>query len=421
MLDSMPAAAALLRRKTHAHLLCECALRLSPSQRDEKKNNAAKRIGSRRPLRPCQFCCWPSWQWRATTFPPPPAIARRWKNKTPIIFGRAAEGLMEAHSCGGDSEAGRRRALAWLDACPSPMLFDKVHRHLSARGGGRGLGGAVCAARSGGGGVGRRAATSGGRTDGATFGARCKNRCRRWRGGAKLAAIKATILCGSATIVWRGNRCAAPTKRSNDGRPPMRRRAVAVLGGAFAPFHRAHLQLAKRALRELPVASAAVIPNGCPPHRPPPTIPWEKRVNQCRTACRGVARLRIGLDEPPDKTQTTVATLLRRKKRRQRLILLLGRGRVCRFCKMAELAAHFKNRQHCRRPPGRQSAPVGNGARPLPCCAAAAASRQRSRAGADVEVSAGEYFIHANSVSGRRMSAAGNCIAGAGGRAGRGH
>ena len=113
----------------------------------------------------------------------------------------------------------------------------------------------------------------------------------------------------------------------------MRRRAVAVLGGAFAPFHRAHLQLAKRALRELPVASAAVIPNGCPPHRPPPTIPWEKRVNQCRTACRGVARLRIGLDEPPDKTQTTVATLLRRKKRRQRLILLLGADAFADFAK----------------------------------------------------------------------------------------
>ena len=138
VLDSMPAAAALLRRKRAPIFCAECALRLPPSQRDEKKTmlqNALEADGhcARANLLLAELAM------EGDDFA---AAARHCeaveKQNTDYLW-RAAEGLMEAHSRGGDSEAGRRRALAWLDACPSPMLFDKVHRHLSARGEAEGL------------------------------------------------------------------------------------------------------------------------------------------------------------------------------------------------------------------------------------------------------------------------------------------
>ena len=138
VLDSMPAAAALLRRKTRAHLLCECALRLSPSQRDEKKTmlqNALEADGhcARANLLLAELAM------ENDDFATAARHCEAVEKQNTDYLWRAAEGLMEAHSRGGDSEAGRRRALAWLDACPSPMLFDKVHRHLSARGEAEGL------------------------------------------------------------------------------------------------------------------------------------------------------------------------------------------------------------------------------------------------------------------------------------------
>ncbi len=117
-----------------------------------------------------------------------------------------------------------------------------------------------------------------------------------------------------------------------------RRETVAVLGGAFDPVHCGHIHLARRALRELPVNAVRLIPNGEPPHRPPPLLDWRKRCALCRIAAAGEKAVTVGEDEPPGKRRRTVATL-RKLRRRARPVLLLGADAFRGFRKWKEWRA----------------------------------------------------------------------------------
>lgn len=99
---------------------------------------------------------------------------------------------------------------------------------------------------------------------------------------------------------------------------------AAILGGAFDPVHRGHLAMAKRALRDLPVAEVRLIPNGAPPHRPPTKHSWRERIRFCEKATTNLPRVRVGYEEPPGQIRYTTDTVRRCRRRGLHLILLMG-------------------------------------------------------------------------------------------------
>lgn len=117
-----------------------------------------------------------------------------------------------------------------------------------------------------------------------------------------------------------------------------RRRPLALLGGTFDPVHAAHLQLARRALRDLPIGGVCLIPNGQPPHRAMPQLSWQQRVGTCKQALSGITRVSVGLDEPPGTSRWTIDTV-RRRRRRGAVVLIVG----------ADAFADFNRWRHWRR------------------------------------------------------------------------
>ena len=102
------------------------------------------------------------------------------------------------------------------------------------------------------------------------------------------------------------------------------RRTAALLGGAFDPVHRAHVELARRALKDFPVARVFLIPNGAPAHRPAPQLSWRRRAAMCAAAVKNIPRAQVGQDEPPGAPRRTIDTARRYKRRRWTVVLILG-------------------------------------------------------------------------------------------------
>lgn len=103
-------------------------------------------------------------------------------------------------------------------------------------------------------------------------------------------------------------------------------KALAILSGTFDPFHLGHLHLAEQALQAFshPVR---IIPNGSPPHRPPPVASWRDRVEMCRLATAHCRRLHVGTEEAPaNGARYTADTLaaLRQQNPDATLLLILG-------------------------------------------------------------------------------------------------
>ncbi len=66
---------------------------------------------------------------------------------------------------------------------------------------------------------------------------------------------------------------------------------VGFFGGAFAPIHRGHLQLARAACDRLGLERLHLIPTARPPHRQTPAIPFERRAHWVALAIREDPRL----------------------------------------------------------------------------------------------------------------------------------
>lgn len=108
----------------------------------------------------------------------------------------------------------------------------------------------------------------------------------------------------------------------------MPERAIGILGGTFDPVHRAHLNLARAALRELRLEQVLWIPAGQPYHRQAPHAAAEHRLAMVRLAAADEPAFAVDAAEAQsDAPSFTVLTLerLRRVYGDDRpLALLLG-------------------------------------------------------------------------------------------------
>lgn len=103
---------------------------------------------------------------------------------------------------------------------------------------------------------------------------------------------------------------------------------LGILGGTFDPVHRAHLNLARAALRRLHLGGVLWIPAGLPAHRHPPHASPEHRLAMVQLATAGEAGFAVdGGEAAADSPSFTVPTLerLRRHYGNARpLVLLVG-------------------------------------------------------------------------------------------------
>ncbi|MBI4985099.1 MAG: nicotinate-nucleotide adenylyltransferase [Rhodocyclales bacterium] len=103
---------------------------------------------------------------------------------------------------------------------------------------------------------------------------------------------------------------------------------LGVLGGTFDPVHRAHLHLARAALRHLGLAEVLWIPAGQPSHREAPFAAAAQRLEMVRLATAGEPRFRVDAAEAlADRPSFTVPTLERLRASHganRSLVLLMG-------------------------------------------------------------------------------------------------
>jgi nicotinate-nucleotide adenylyltransferase len=90
----------------------------------------------------------------------------------------------------------------------------------------------------------------------------------------------------------------------------MKENGIAVLGGTFDPVHNAHLEMARAALKSLPLDKLLFMPTGLPGYRNAPVAPAQDRVAMLKLAIAGEPRCELDLRElGPDATGFTVDTL----------------------------------------------------------------------------------------------------------------
>jgi len=91
--------------------------------------------------------------------------------------------------------------------------------------------------------------------------------------------------------------------------------ALGLFGGEFDPPHRAHVRVAREALRQARLGRLLVAPNSRPPHRPRASAPFADRIEMLRIAMADVAGAEIsGVERDPaagpHRTIDTVRRLL---------------------------------------------------------------------------------------------------------------
>jgi len=62
---------------------------------------------------------------------------------------------------------------------------------------------------------------------------------------------------------------------------------VAIFGGTFDPIHRAHLTVAREAVRKFQLDRVLFVPAAHPPHKPDAGTPYEDRLRMVELACEG--------------------------------------------------------------------------------------------------------------------------------------
>jgi nicotinate-nucleotide adenylyltransferase len=111
------------------------------------------------------------------------------------------------------------------------------------------------------------------------------------------------------------------TARKNSNSP------VGILGGTFDPVHRAHVQLAEDACKQLGLSQVLWIPSGHPPHRDAPRASAEQRLAMVALAIQGHDGFVLDANEVSSTAPSyTVTTLLRLRAihGKKPLVLLLG-------------------------------------------------------------------------------------------------
>ena len=124
-LDDLPAAAAQMRRKTRAHLLCECALRCDDNAQKQKLLHSARAADGQ-----CARAEVLLGDAAAAAGEFADAIAHyaKCELQNPDYLWCAAPGLIAAEKARGAADAGYDKLRAWLDAYPSAPLFQAIYR-----------------------------------------------------------------------------------------------------------------------------------------------------------------------------------------------------------------------------------------------------------------------------------------------------
>lgn len=110
--------------------------------------------------------------------------------------------------------------------------------------------------------------------------------------------------------------------------PPERGGPIGILGGTFDPVHRAHLHLARAALRQLGLTRVLWVPAGQPYHRRPPHAAAAHRLAMARIAVMGEPAFEVDdteiLSGEPSYTVPTLERLRREYGDERPLVLILG-------------------------------------------------------------------------------------------------
>ncbi len=68
---------------------------------------------------------------------------------------------------------------------------------------------------------------------------------------------------------------------------------IGLLGGTFNPIHHGHLRLALELYEQLELAKVLLIPSAQPPHRAPPSVNSQRRLEMVQAAITGVKGLSV--------------------------------------------------------------------------------------------------------------------------------
>lgn len=103
---------------------------------------------------------------------------------------------------------------------------------------------------------------------------------------------------------------------------------IGILGGTFNPIHFGHLRMAQELGEGLDLAEVRLIPAGTPPHRDPPQVSAQQRLDMVRLGLGGNPLLRLDereiLKQTPCYTLETLAELRRELGWERPLCLLMG-------------------------------------------------------------------------------------------------
>ncbi len=103
---------------------------------------------------------------------------------------------------------------------------------------------------------------------------------------------------------------------------------LGILGGTFDPVHRAHLHLARAALRQLGLAAVTWVPAGQPSHRHPPHAAAEHRLAMVRLAVADEPRFMVDTGDVDSGAPSYTVPMLERLRRQygadRPLVLLVG-------------------------------------------------------------------------------------------------
>ena len=130
-LDDMPPAAAMMRRKTRAHLLCELALRAADGDSKKKFLQDALRADGQ-----CARAGILQGDIAAADgkFAEAAAQYAACEQQNAAYLWRAIPGLIKSFESRNMLDAGCDKAISWLNAHPSEELFIALYRELAARG-----------------------------------------------------------------------------------------------------------------------------------------------------------------------------------------------------------------------------------------------------------------------------------------------